>query len=235
MAKTNSLVKVPLAKHGMPPALAEHVSPEGWATFCNILYPDVKDPIAIEMAISYSRANELDPIRKPVEIVPYAGKYKLFLSINGLRALARRGGYCGSKEPIFGDEKEFKIGGTTIKAPEFCQYIVLDGKSGKPQEFYGSRVYYEEFVQTTKDGAPNSNWKKKPRMMLQKCAEAAALRAAFPEVGAHYDQEEISGYDVPADEDEGTEQIQEVETLEATIIDEPEVAVEEPEETGEVL
>jgi hypothetical protein len=38
-----------------------------------------------------------------------------------------------------------------------------------------------EAFASTKDGSPNSMWQKRPRGQLDKCAEAAALRAAFPE------------------------------------------------------
>ncbi|QFG08119.1 RecT-like ssDNA binding protein [Gordonia phage PCoral7] len=40
---------------------------------------------------------------------------------------------------------------------------------------------YAEYVQTNRDGSPNSMWKKMPANQLAKCAEAAAWRHAFPE------------------------------------------------------
>ena len=40
---------------------------------------------------------------------------------------------------------------------------------------------YAEYVQTNRDGSPNSMWKKMPANQLAKCAEAAAWRHAFPD------------------------------------------------------
>jgi hypothetical protein len=47
---------------------------------------------------------------------------------------------------------------------------------------------------TRETAAPNEMWKKRPRGQLEKCAEAAALRAAFPEeLGNDYAAEEMAG------------------------------------------
>jgi hypothetical protein len=52
-------------------------------------------------------------------------------------------------------------------------------------------AYWSEFVQTTKEGRPTSFWATKPHLMLAKCAEAIALRKAFPQVlsGAYVPEE----------------------------------------------
>lgn len=62
-------------------------------------------------------------------------------------------------------------------------------------------AFYDEYVQKTKEGKPNSMWSKMPHLMLAKCAEALALRKAFPaELSGIYTSEEMghSDYQQPS-------------------------------------
>jgi hypothetical protein len=60
--------------------------------------------------------------------------------------------------------------------------------------FAGPKVYWEETYAVKKhdDDTPNEMWATRPRGQLDKCAEAAALRTAFPEeIGSDYIPEEV--------------------------------------------
>ena len=61
---------------------------------------------------------------------------------------------------------------------------------------YSAKARYSEYVQTKKDGLPNHMWATKPYIMLGKCAEALALRKAFPdELSGMYADEEMGQAD----------------------------------------
>lgn len=65
-------------------------------------------------------------------------------------------------------------------------------------------AHWEEFVQTYRDRKSGETrltplWRKMPRLMLGKCAEAQALRAAFPaELSGVYTVEEMGAAEAPA-------------------------------------
>lgn len=53
-------------------------------------------------------------------------------------------------------------------------------------------VNFDEYVQL-KDGKPNSNWSKRPAIMIHKVAESTALRKAFPDTHqGMYDESEVN-------------------------------------------
>lgn len=57
---------------------------------------------------------------------------------------------------------------------------------------------YHEYVQTKKGGDPTAMWASKPALMLAKCAEALALRAAFPaELSGLYTSDEMGESELP--------------------------------------
>lgn len=92
--------------------------------------------------------------------------------IDGLRLTAdRTGNYAPGRAPTF----EYDADGHLFSATAYVCKFVRDG-----WREVAATAHYREYVQTKRDGAPNSMWADKPHIMLAKCAEALALRRAFP-------------------------------------------------------
>lgn len=91
-------------------------------------------------------------------------------AIDGLRAIAQRTGLYGGQ-----DEPEFIEDGGRITC---CKVRVYRKDWMRPSV---GVAYWKEYVQTTREGAPTRFWQQMPHVMLAKCAEALALRKAFPE------------------------------------------------------
>lgn len=104
--------------------------------------------------------------------------------IDGYRLIAERTGkYAPGKEPAFEYDKDGKL----VSATAFVMKAV-----GSRWFDVAATARYDEYVAKKKDGSVNVMWSGKPHIMLAKCAEALALRRAFPaELSGIYSEEEI--------------------------------------------
>ena len=167
------------------------------------LYPGANDD-SIRMVLGYCKAAGLDPIQKPVHIVPMwdskAGAMRdvVMPGINLYRTQASRSGECaGVSEPEFGEDVTETIGGQQITYPKWCRVSVKRIlPSGTIVEFFAKELWKENYAPKggkEKSIAPNSMWTKRPYGQLAKCTEAQAFRKAFPEMAANYTAEEMEG------------------------------------------
>jgi len=187
------------------PAIEERfgVSLTEWRALVDAVFPLAKESSSVILALSYCRARNLDPFKKPVHIVPmWNGALKRMVEtvwpgIGELRTTAfRTGQYAGRDEAKYGETIKRKIGNAEMEFPEWCQVTVYRMLDGQRLPFPGPRVYWLESYSTSgkDDPTPNSMWKRRAFGQIDKCAEAAALRAAFPEeVGNEYAAEEMEG------------------------------------------
>lgn len=162
------------------------------------------NPNSVMLAIDYCRARGLDIMKKPCYIVPMSvknnktGSYEwrdvIMPSIAEQRITASRTGeYAGQDAPILGDMVEMKFGGETHVVPEFCTVTVYRLVNNERVAFTHTE-YFDEACATKKDGDLNAMWSRRKRGQLAKCAEAGALRKAFPEeVGNTHTVEEMQG------------------------------------------
>lgn len=167
------------------------------------LYPGAARQ-SVKMVLGYCKAAGLDPMQKPVHIVPmWDGKAKQMRDVVmpgvGLyrTQAARTGQFAGQTEPEFGPMLTQKIGGFEITFPEWARVTVKKlMPNGSLAEFTATEYWVENYAMkggADKSVAPNAMWAKRPRGQIAKCAAAQALRLAFPEGGAQPTAEEMEG------------------------------------------
>lgn len=184
-----------------------------WSALKNSLYTGAKDE-SIKMVLDYCKAAKLDPMQKPVHIVPMnvknslTGRYEykdVVMPGVGLYRIqaARSNQYAGVSEPEFGEDVTCNLGGVDITYPKWCKVTVKKLVNNIIVEFTAKEYWLENYAtkkdpNTKKDTpTPNSMWQKRPYGQIAKCAEAQALRKAFPEIiSQHVTAEEMEGKDI---------------------------------------
>ncbi len=186
--------------HSAMPALAMSEE-ELIGVLTNSLYPGAASG-SIKLVIGYCKAAGLDPMQKPVHIVPmYDNKSKQMRDVVmpgiGLyrTQAARSGEYAGVTEPEFGDDVTESVGGVQITYPKWCRVTVRRLlPNGTVVDFTAKELWKENYATKGRDSAaPNAMWLRRPYAQLAKCAEAQALRKAFPEFGAQPTADEMEG------------------------------------------
>ena len=156
---------------------------------------------SVRLVLDYCRAQGLDPMLRPVHIVPVYNK-----AVNGMvdtvmpgiglyRILAQRTNqYAGKTEPEFGPDVTQTLGGVEVPYPQWGKITVFRNVNGEARSFSATERWLENYATAKRDNdAPNAMWKKRAYGQLAKCAEAQALRMAFPEQAGGYTAEEMEG------------------------------------------
>jgi phage recombination protein Bet len=166
------------------------------------LYPGASHN-SIRLVVGYCKASALDPMMKPVHIVPIWDKNTrkmrdtIMPGIGLYRTQASRTGqYAGMTEPEFGPDVTETLDGVKVTYPQWAKVIVEKlMPNGTIARFAAKELWKENYAAAKNDtAAPNSMWKRRPYAQLGKCAEAQALRKAFPEsIPAQPTAEEMEG------------------------------------------
>lgn len=124
-------------------------------------------------------------------------------SIDGFRVVAERTGEMDGQDVAWCDEAGVWTDIWLKHSPPFAARV-LAYRKGCAKPFPGI-ARYDEYVQTNREGKPNTMWAKMAANQLAKCAEALALRKAFPkQLSGLYTRDEmgqaenVSGYVVDA-------------------------------------
>lgn len=198
------------------------IDPDSWEVLVNATFPQAKSAESVLMALAYCKQRGLDIFRKPIHLVPMEttiGGQKVTIDtvwpgIGETRITAhRQADFYGYDECEFGPLIEFsgeakvqkwvggqKSGWETIKwkgpVPEWARFTVYKMMHGQRIKLPGPKVYFlETYAPVGRyNPSPNERWTRAPRQMLEKCAEAAALRRAWPDVfGDEATYEEMEG------------------------------------------
>lgn len=188
-----------------------------WKALVEAVFPNARTPDGVILALSYCKARRLDPFKRQVHIVPiYDSKKRaevetVWPGIAEHRTTATRTGtYAGMDAPEYGpsitktfkgrakagygQDAEWKDEEVEVTFPEWCRVTVYRMVQGVRVPFPGPRVMWLEYY--NKKGrasdVPNEQWGRRPFYMIEKCAEAGALRRAFPEeLGDEFTVEEV--------------------------------------------
>lgn len=215
-----------------------------WLALRNF-YPASQDA-SIVMVYEYCKARGLDPLKKPVHIVPMWVKdangigHMRDIVMPGIQEMritaARTREYAGSDPAKMGATINVPVTNASdapsnvmmLSVPESVTMTVYRLVQGKKYAFTHTE-YFLEAVARKNGGLINEMWQKRPIGQLTKCAEAGALRKAFPEeLGGEYAAEEMEGREelipqglpsLPAEH--GPSGVAGPETITATVVEEP--------------
>lgn len=138
-----------------------------------------------ELALFVATANRLglDPFARQIFAVKRGNLMTIQVSIDGFRLVAdRTGKYAPGKPTHYEHDDHGKL---------ICATVFVKKHAAGEWHEVGETAYLTEYAQ-----ASNALWKTMPRAMLAKCAEARALRRAFPaELSGAYAPEEMDQSD----------------------------------------
>lgn len=182
------------------------ISSSVWPALVDAVFPLAKSVEGVKLALAYCKARKLDPFKKVCHIVPmYSTKLRrevetVWPGIAELRTTAFRTGlYAGCDPTEFGPVKTFNFEGeekreedgreikkkvkVAVQAPEWCRVTVYRIVAGTRVAFPGPTIYFLAAYgkKSRWTNLPTEKWERTPSYMLEKVAEAAALRKAFPE------------------------------------------------------
>lgn len=168
----------------------------------------IKDTVAkgatdveLKLFLYTAKQTGLDPLTRQIHFVKrktrqadgsFRDQMTVQTGIDGYRAIAERTGQlAGIDDAIFDTEQEIN--------PNKASVTVYRLINGERVPFTASARWSEYAQQFVKDGKKilGQMWAKMPYLMLAKCAEALALRKAFPnDLSGLYTNEEMSQADI---------------------------------------
>jgi phage recombination protein Bet len=146
--------------------------------------PPTATAAQLDLFFHVAKRSGLDPFARQIYMVSYGGQPTIQTGIDGFRVIARRAADLAGHKLAYGPTEWRAAKGqwddvwTGEGYPHAARKTVY--RDGEP---FTAVCHFAEFVGLTmrnNQRVPNSMWSSKPAHMIGKCAEAAALRMAFP-------------------------------------------------------
>lgn len=151
----------------------------------------------VEVFFHQVKRTGLDPFAKQIYMIERMGKQTIQTGIDGFRLIARRavdrtGESLGYEDNLWCDQHgNWRDVPKPGEHPVAAKVTVL--RNG---ERFPAVALFEEYAATKRDGSLTQMWKDRPAGQLAKCAEALALRKAFPQdLSGLYTAEEMQQAD----------------------------------------
>jgi phage recombination protein Bet len=139
----------------------------------------------------------LDPFSRQIYMIERQGKQTIQTGIDGYRLIARRAADKRAETIGYGPDEWCGTDGVwrdvwlSPEPPAAARVTVL--RDGHP---FPAVALLSEYRAMKRDGSPMAQWASKPALMLAKCAEALALRRAFPqELSGIYTADEMGAHE----------------------------------------
>lgn len=142
--------------------------------------------------LHYAQRTGLDPFSRQLYMIERQGRWTIQAGIDALRIVAQRSGdYAGQVGPEWcGPDGIWRDVWLAESAPAAARVGVL--RRGFAQPLYATAVF-REYAGTKGNGQLTQMWASKGSLMIAKCAEALALRKAFPmDLSGIYTAEEMA-------------------------------------------
>lgn len=166
---------------GQTPTLADRldVSVEQLKVIKNTIAKGATDE-ELSLFLYDCKRRGVHPLDKLIHFTKRGGRYVPITSIDFMRQQADKTGlYCGY---------EAAFAGTPKTADWACTVTVKKSVGGQVGTFTGTARWSEYYPG---EGPEGGMWRKMPHNQLEKCAEALALRRAFPGLQGLYTREEM--------------------------------------------